>query len=100
MDDKHLIDPEQLSARSDGQNFPPPAEPNEKRFAADAPLLGRDNRGRRAGVTKAGEVVGSGAGAGGGGGPEDFDSDEASGGGKLNLPVDHGEGAGAENSNT
>ena len=42
---------------------------------------GRDNRGRQAGVTEAGEVVGSGAGAGGKGGAEDFDRDPQAGGG-------------------
>jgi hypothetical protein len=44
---------------------------------------GSDNRGRRAAVTKNGEVVGSGASAGGKGGPEDFDSDPQAGGGAF-----------------
>jgi hypothetical protein len=100
MDDKHLVRPEQLSARPDGQNMPPTPEAEEERFAATAPVSGAGNRGRRPSVTKAGEVVGSGAGAGGGGGPEDFDSDEASGGGKPALPVDHSDNVEAENSNT
>jgi hypothetical protein len=59
---------------------------------ADAPAppvtgdeRGRDNRGRRAGVTEAGEVVGSGAGAGGKGNAEDFDVDPQAGGGTYLL---------------
>jgi hypothetical protein len=62
---------------------------NKPQDQPPAPLTGaergRDNRGRRAGVTKNGEVVGSGASAGGKGGPEDFDSDPQAGGGRFVL---------------
>jgi hypothetical protein len=61
-------------------------EPQVESAEAPAPPItgderGRDNRGRRAGVTEAGEVVGSGAGAGGKGNAEDFDVDPQAGGG-------------------
>lgn len=63
-------------------------EPTMKSEDDSAPPIagserGRDNRGRRAGVTRNGEVAGSGASAGGKGGPEDFDSDPQAGGGSF-----------------
>ncbi len=49
---------------------------------------GRENRGKRAGSTEAGEATGSGAGAGGGGNPEEIDSSAAGGAGKVAFPDD------------
>ena len=47
---------------------------------------GRENRGKAAGSTDAGEATGSGAGAGGGGNPEEIDADSAGGAGKVAFP--------------
>lgn len=69
--------------------FMPGDEPQFTDHAAPPPLTGegrgRDNRGHRAAITEAGEVIGSGAGAGGKGGPEDFDADPQAGGGTFEL---------------
>ena len=59
----------------------PPIETTEAAPPITGDERGRDNRGRPAGVTEAGEVVGSGAGAGGKGNAEDFDVDPQAGGG-------------------
>ncbi|MDO6414172.1 hypothetical protein Q4F19_07245 [Sphingomonas sp. BIUV-7] len=99
MSDDRLINPEQGAARPRGETEAP-APVGDARFALSVATDGGQNRGRRAGVTKNGEVVGSGAGAGGGGGVEDFDSDPAAGDGRPELPVQHGTEAEPENSNT
>jgi len=99
MDDKKLIYPEQDAARSDEETRA--ALRNNDAGSANVPAeRGRENRGHKPGMTKAGEVVGSGAGAGGGGGPEDFDSDAVAGGGKIELSAPHEPERGHENSNS
>lgn len=64
-------------------------EPAVVAAPASPPLTGeetgRNNRGHRAAVTAAGEVIGSGASAGGKGGPEDYDTDPQAGGGRFEL---------------
>ena len=99
MNDDRLINPEQRAARPRGETeaLPPVGD---ARFAQSAADDGAQNRGHRAGVTKNGEVVGSGAGAGGGGTSEEFDSDSAAGDGRPELPVHHRPDAETENSNT
>jgi hypothetical protein len=99
MDDKKLVYPEQDSERPGGETGPAPGK-GDARFERSLPAEAAGNRGRRPGMTKAGEVVGSGAGAGGGGGPEDFDSDPVAGGGKSELPGADRPEASHENSNT
>ncbi len=58
----------------------PPPPPLAGEPAAEA------NRGRRAQVTAAGEVIGSGASAGGKGNPENIDPDAAGGDGQRDQP--------------
>lgn len=99
MNDDHLINPEQRAARPHGETEAP-SPVGDARFAPSVTQDAALNRGQRAGMTKNGEVVGSGAGAGGGGAPEDFDSDAAAGDGRPEFPVSHRPGAEPENSNT
>jgi hypothetical protein len=74
--------------------------PSDLPLPAEAEVDGADNRGRRPGVTAAGEVTGSGAGAGGGGNPEEIDSDSAAGGAALEMPKSKLAQSDDENSNT
>lgn len=99
MNDDHLINPELRSTCPNGETeVPPPI--GGARFATTVAIDGSRNRGRRAGMMKTGEVVGSGAGAGGRGGYKEFDSDSAGGEKQPDLPLEHAPSAKAENSNT
>jgi hypothetical protein len=95
-----MPDDDQTVERSEGERvyeaphrqsgYDPADEPPLQPDQPPAPRLtgeerGRDNRGRVAAITEAGEVIGSGAGAGGKGGPEDFDTDPQAGGGTYLL---------------
>jgi len=85
VSDEHPVFPEQQSA-----NAKEPVTARDRAPETPADGIGDDaaNRGRRAGVTAAGEAVGSGSAAGGGGSPEDYDSDPVAGGGAVRYTPD------------
>ena len=89
-----MSDSKPFSAPELQSGYGPEDEPHPPQQDAETDLepadRGADNRGRRAGVRRNGEVVGSGASAGGKGGPEDFDADPQAGGGAFIIRHEDG----------